>query len=227
MHATSLAAALDRIGQVQARLPGPAAAVIALAAIGAAVLPDIWLLTRHVTVMAHEGGHATMGSAMGRRITAIRLTPKGEGVTETSAGGMASSVVIGLSGYLGPSVFGIGAAELISIGHIVAVLWAGLVALVLLMVPLRRSFGVVTVIAVFILLVMMARYGTLGAQVMTAYGLTWFMLVSGVRGAAEHGTQAGDAHILYGLTRIPRGFWSVIWLAGTLLALAYGAKLLL
>jgi len=227
MHASSLAAALDRIGQVQAKLPGGVAAVLALAALGAAILPDLWLVTRHVTVMAHEGAHATMGSAMGRRVTAIKFRPNADGVTETSAGSVPSSVAIAVSGYLGPSLFGIAGAELISVGHIVAVLWAGLVALVLLMVPLRRSFGVVTVIAVFVLLLVVARYGTLGTQVLTAYGLTWFMLVSGVREVAGLGGRAGDAYILHGLTRVPRGFWSVVWLAGSLLALGYGAKLLL
>ena len=33
------------------------------------MLPGGWALTQHVNTMAHEGAHAVVGSAMGRRIT--------------------------------------------------------------------------------------------------------------------------------------------------------------
>jgi hypothetical protein len=47
-----------------------------------------------------------------------------------------------------------------------------------------------------------------------------------VRMTLEHGTSAADAHILRSLTRIPNGFWSRIWLLGSLAALGLGAVLL-
>ncbi len=227
MSASSLTVDLHRITEVQSRLPSAAALVIAIIAVGAAVLPDLWLVTRHVTVMAHEGAHAIVGSAFGRQVSSIRFARTAEGVTELSRGGAASSVAAGAAGYLGPSGFGIGAAELIRIGHVVAVLWVSLIALAILMVPLRRSFGVLTVVGGFVLLFLFIRYATVGTQVVGGYGLAWFMLVSGVRRVIQVGASAGDAAILHGLTRVPLGFWSWFWIIGSVAALIFGATMLI
>jgi hypothetical protein len=226
MSASSLTVDLHRIAQVQVRLPSAAALVIALIALGAAVLPDVWLVTRHVTVMAHEGAHAFIGSAFGRRVSSIRLARTAEGATVLGGGGTASSVAAGAAGYLGPSGFGVGAAELIRIGHVVAVLWLSLIALAILMVPLRRSFGVLTVVGAFVLLFLFIRYATVGTQVVGGYGLAWFMLVSGVRRVIQVGAGATDAAVLRGLTKLPHGFWSGFWILGSVAALIFGATML-
>jgi len=134
--------------------------------------------------------------------------------------------VIAAAGYLGPSGFGLGAAELISAGHIVAVLWAAMAALIAVMFMLRHSFGVLTVIVAFVFMLLMAGAANVGVQVLTAYALTWFLLVSGVRIVMIRGPQAADAGILRDITRIPRSFWSGFWLLGTAAALVYGAILL-
>jgi hypothetical protein len=214
-----------QIGHLQPQLPAGAVLLIALAA-AAAVLPGVWLVTRHVTVMAHEGAHAMVGSAIGRRVAGIRLKANAEGATDLSGGSAVGMTVAAVVGYLGPSGFGVGAAELIRSGHIVAVLWAGLAALVLLMIPLRASFGVVSVAVAFILLALLAFAGTATTQIVTAYGLTWFLLMSSVRIVLLRGTGAGDATILRGLTRIPAGFWYRLWLLGTVAALCFGAILM-
>jgi Peptidase M50B-like len=223
MASSSLSTDLRRISQVQVHLPSPVAVLIAIIVAGAAFLPDLWLVTRHITVMAHEGAHAITGSALGRQVNAIRFARTAEGVTELSRGGRAGDILVGAAGYFGPSVFGVGAAELIRVGHVIAVLWLSLIALVILMVPLRRSFGVLTVIGAFVLLFLFIRYTTVGTQVVGGYGLAWFMLVSGVRRVLEVGGRAGDAGILSGLTRIPSGFWSSFWLVGCIAALVFGA----
>jgi hypothetical protein len=59
-----------------------------------------------------------------------------------------------------------------------------------------------------------------------SYGLAWLLLLSGVRIILLHGSAAGDAQTLRGLTKIPRGFWSRLWLAGSVAALIFGATLL-
>jgi len=224
----SLATELALIGQLQARLPGPVVLLVALVSLGAAVLPDVWLVSRHVTVMAHEGAHATMGSALGRRVNGVRIRRNAEGATDLSSGGPAGSIAVGVVGYFGPSVFGIGAAELISARHIIAVLWAALAALVLLMIPLRRSFGVVTVVLAAVLLFTFVAVTAVGGQVLVAYGIAWFLLLSGVRrNASIIGQMAADAAILRGLTRIPHTFWPWVWLLGSLAAVGYGATLLI
>lgn len=227
MTAASLGAALARIGQVQPRLPESAAVLLAVVAVAAALLPGVWLVTRHITVIAHEGAHATVGSALGRKVTGISLMRNADGNTAVSGGGRAGSAVIAAVGYLGPSAFGVTAAGLISTGHIVAVLWAGLAALLGVLFVLRRGFGVVTVVVAFVVLLLVAGAATVSVQVLTAYALTWFLLVSGVRIVLIRGKAAGDAGILRDLTRIPRGFWHALWLLGTVVALVFGATLLI
>lgn len=225
MTGASLGAALARIGQVQPRLPGTSVALLAVVAI-CAMLPGVWQVTRHLTVIAHEGAHATVGSALGRKVMGISLRRNADGATAVSGGGKPGSAAIAAVGYLGPSASGVGAAALISTGHIVAVLWAGLVALLWVMFVLRRSFGVVTVMVAFVFLLLLASLATVSVQVDAAYALTWFLLASGVRIVLTRGSAAVDAGILSNITRIPRGFWYAFWLLGTAAALVLGASLL-
>jgi hypothetical protein len=228
MTASALAASLQRIGQVQAHLSGPVSVLLALIAAGAAFVPFLWPLTRHITVMAHEGAHATMASAVGRKVNGIEFKLDARGVTHHSgsAGGTPGSIAITFAGYLGPSAFGVGAAELIRAGYIVAVLWIGLAALIAIMLTMKRSFGIVTVLLALITVFLVAGFATVKVQVITAYIVTWFLLVSSIQIIRIRGKNAGDAGKLQGMTRIPAGFWSKTWLAGALAALVFGAILL-
>jgi hypothetical protein len=225
MTASAFAASLQRIGQVQAHLSGPLSVLLAIVAAAAVFVPWVWPITRHVTVMAHEGAHATMASAVGRKVNGIEFKLDARGVTHHSgsAGGMPGTFAIAFVGYLGPSAFGVGAAELIRMGYIVAVLWIGLAALIAIVLTLRRSFGIVTVLLAAIAVFLVAGFAPVEIQVLTAYAVTWFLLVSSVQIIRIHGKNAGDAGKLRGLTRIPAGFWSKTWLAGALAALVFGA----
>jgi hypothetical protein len=229
MTASALAASLQRIGQVQAHLSGPLSVLLALLAAAAAFVPLVWAVTRHITVIAHEGAHATMASAVGRKVDGIKFKMNADGATNFSgsAGGNTGFFAIAFVGYLGPSAFGVGAAELIRIGYIVAVLWIGLAGLVATMLTLRRSFGIVTVFAALILVFFVAAFATVEVQVVTAYAITWFLLMSGVQIIRIRGKDADDAGKLQGMTKIPAGFWSRTWLAGSIVALAFGGILLL
>jgi len=225
--ASSLVASLDRIGQVQSHLSGAVALLLGIVA-AAAVLPGLWVVTHHLTVIAHEAAHATFGSAIGGTVSGIRLLRSAEGTTVVSGTGTFGSFFTFLVGYLGPSLFGIGAASLIRIGHIVAVLWAALGGLTLVLFVLRRSFGVVTVIVSFLLLFFVAGFATVGVQVTAAYVIAWFLLVSGLRRLVEiRGGPSGDSAALRKMTKMPHWFWHGFWLAGTFAALAFGAILLL
>jgi len=221
-----LEAELARIGQLQAHLPGPVAVLLGLVALGAAVLPDIWLVARHVNTIAHEGAHATMGSVMGRKVLGVTMGRDGKGLTAVQGGEKAGSVAFLLIGYLGPSCFGLVAAKLIQLGHIIAVLWLAMALLLCMLVVIRRSFGVLTVIGTGAVLFAVADFATVGAQVLAAYVIAWFLLVSGVRVIREHGVQARDADELRKLTRVPQGFWSSLWFIGSLAALGLGTALL-
>jgi hypothetical protein len=227
MVTRSLETALRDIGAVQPHLSTTAAVLVGVAALGAATLPGISLVTQHVNTMAHEGAHAVMGSAMGRRVTGVKLSGNGTGLTGLSGPRGVGFVLAGVVGYLGPSAVGLGAAGLIAIGHSVAVLWLALLALVVLLVPLRRSpFGLAAAIVTGLGLYLVARYAPVGAQVAVAYGIAWFLLLSGIRVVLLHGRHAHDAAILRQLTRLPRGVWAGLWLVGSAAALIFGGSLL-
>lgn len=226
MTASALAASLARIGQVQPHLSGPAAIVLAIVAIGATA-PGIWLVTQHLTTMAHEGAHATLASSFGHKIDGITFARNAFGATtHHGPSGAFGRNAITFIGYLGPSAYGLLAAALIHAGHSVAVLWIGLVALLGILLSLRRSFGVVTVSVAFVLLLLIAGFASVTLQVVAAYLVAWFMLTSGVQMIRIHGSSAVDARKLLESTRVPARLWSGLWLAGSVLALVFGAILL-
>ncbi len=228
MVTRSFEGALRGIGQLQAHLPAGTSVLVGLAALGAATLPGISLLTRHVSTMAHEGAHAVMGSAMGHRVTAVTLRRNGEGRTMLARSRGAGFILAGVVGYLGPSAFGLGAAKLIEVRHIVAVLWLTLLALACLAIAVRRNgFGLTAVIVTGLAVYLVARYAPVGAQIAVAYGIAWFLLLSGVRVVLAHGRHAGDAIALRELTRLPRWVWAGFWLAGSTAALVIGGGLLI
>jgi hypothetical protein len=224
----SLHAAAHDIATLPPHLPGGTSVLVGAAALAAAVLPGISQLTQLVNTMAHEGAHAAVGSALGAKVTGVSLHGNGEGRTMLAPSRGAGFVVAGVVGYLGPSAFGLGAAKLIQLGHPVAVLWATLAALALLGVAARRSgFGLAAVIVAAGGVILVLRYAPDGGQVVAAYGIAWFLLLSGLQVVLSHGRDAGDAIALRQITRVPRGLWSALWLAGAVAALIVGARLLI
>jgi Peptidase M50B-like len=224
--APSMSTVLSRIGETQGPLPAATAVLIGLAAVAAVGVQEIWLLARHLNTIAHEGAHAIVGSAVGRPVRAVRLWPNADGSTVVGPGKPSGDLTIGLAGYLGPSAFGLGLAKLIELRHTVMVLWLTMLLLALLLATLREPFSFVPVLVVGGLLFVIARYGSLGVQSVTAYGVTWFLLLSGIRVVIDHGISASDAGALARLTHIRPGFWVVLWLAGTVFALVFGGTLL-
>jgi len=221
----TLQGALHAIVALQSHLPVTTSALLGVGALGAATLPGISLLTQHFNTMAHEGAHAAMGSVTGRRVTGVSLRGNGEGRTTLSRPRGLGFLLAGVAGYLGPSLFGLAAAKLIEVGHIVAVLWLSLLALVCLAVMVRRSgFGLAAVLASGIVLFLVARYAPLGAEIALAYGIAWFLLVSGVRVVVQHGRHASDAVILRQLTHVPPAMWAAFWLLGSAAALLLGGR---
>lgn len=220
----SLSTVLSRIGETQAHLPPATSVLIGLAALAAASLQVIWLLVRYANTIAHEGGHAVTGSVIGRKVEYVWLKGNGDGETRTSSGQLPGEVTIGVAGYLGPSVFGLGAAKLIEVGHSVAVLWLSLILLGVLLFVVRKVFSYVPVLGTGALIYLIARYGSLGANIVAAYAVAWFLLVSGVRVVVEHNLNADDAGHLADITHIGRGFWVFMWLVGSVAAVAIGGS---
>jgi Peptidase M50B-like len=127
-------------------------------------------------------------------------------------------------GCLGPSGFGLCAAKLIETRHVVTVLWVAITLLVLLPFLIRKSFAIVSVPAAIALLAVVMRHAHDGLEEVIVYGMTWLLLLSGVRVAVADGAGAGDAGSLSRTTHIPSQIWALPWLAGTLLAVVIGGK---
>jgi hypothetical protein len=214
------------VSLTHAPLSGAAAAVVGLVTFGAVAMDAGWQFVRHGTVMAHEGAHALLGSLLFRRVSGITLNGDATGGTLMNSGGCLGSVLVSFAGYVGPSLFGLGAARLIQLGHSVAVPWVTLFLLGVLATGLTRSYGMITVVFVGVLVYAVGRYTPVGAQVVGAYGITWLLLLSGVRRVLEVGARSSDGANLSQLTMIPRLIWFLVWLAATLAAVAAGGKML-
>jgi hypothetical protein len=214
------------VTQIPDTLSGAAAALIGLVALAVVAPIAGWQFIRHGTVMAHEGAHAVFGSLAGRKISGIELNADATGGTLVGPGGCLGSIIVGFAGYVGPSLFGLGAAWAIHLGHSESMLWVALFLLVMLAFMLRRSYGMITVVFVGALVYLVGHYLPQGAQIVAAYFLTWLLLLSGVRRVLEVGPQSSDGADLSQLTMIPRLIWWLIWLAATLGAVALGGKML-
>jgi len=210
----------------QAPLPGTEAALIGLAALAVMLVPFLWPFVKQFNAMAHEGAHAVVGSVMGLTLAGGTLDMESNGITawvDPPDTGLRRTLTR-FAGYLGPSGFGLCAAKLIETGRVVTVLWLAIFLLVLFTFAIRKSFGIVSVPAAIALLAVVVHYSRDGLERVIIYALTWLLLLSGVRVAAAHGADAGDAANLSRTTHIPRVARALLWLAGTVLAVVIGGK---
>jgi hypothetical protein len=200
--------------------------LIGLVMAAVVMVPLLWAPVNHFSTMTHEGAHALLAVILGLTVTEIVLDRHSGGRTSIAGEGLRLVLVL-LIGYLGPSLFGLGAAGLISLGYPVAVLWLLVLLLLLLLFLLGRSFGMLSVPVAIALVYLILRYTHAGTEVVAAYAVAWLLLLSGVRHAVGDGIRAADAGVLRSRTHLPRQLWSLLWLAGTTSALIVGGKLLI
>ena len=211
----------------QTPLSGVEAVLTGLVVLIVVAFEETWVAVRYVIVMAHEGAHAITGSLLFRGLQGITLDMKSGGETKLVLdGSLPGTVLFKFAGYIGPSLFGLGAALLIKAGFIASMLWVTLFLLGILLLCVRRSFGWVTVILVGGLVFVIAHFAPMKTQVVAAYAIAWLLLLSGVRRIFEIGLGSGDGGDLRKLTFIPHLIWSVLWLAGALAAVAFGGRML-
>ncbi|GAB7047197.1 M50 family metallopeptidase [Catenuloplanes indicus] len=185
----------------------------------------LWTLTRYLIIAAHEGGHALFGSVTGGEVESMRLNPDSSGLTVTING---NAFLTSVSGYLGPSLFGLVGATMLAHGLSPdAVLWTCVVLLIITFVQMRNFFGFFIVGLYGTLFFLLARHGSPGVRALSAYTLVWFLLLGGVIHTALSNLKAGDSTNLRKMTMIPAGFWGAFWWLATLAALVYGAGVLL
>jgi Peptidase M50B-like len=221
------AADARRMEGTQTPLSGTETALIGLVVFMLLVPRATWELVQHFEVMAHEGMHGVVGSLSGRTVEWIELKSNGDGGTRVVPTTGPGYLVAAFVGYLGPSAFGLAAARLIQFGHIIAVLWVSMLLLALLLIRLKPSFGYLTVPLAGFLIFLILKHMSQTVEILAAYVITWFLLLSGVRIVVEHGANADDAGLLRDRTSIPRLVWFALWLAGTLAAVVIGARWLL
>lgn len=206
-------------------LPPADSVLIGLVALVLTLVPVLRALSGHFSVMGREGAHALLAFFLGFSVAEIVLDRHSGGTTKIAGEGLRLILVLVL-GYLGPSLFGLGAALIISRGHPAAVIWLAAFLLVLMMFLIARSFGYLSVPVAILFLVGVLRFWHGRPEVFIAYGLAWLLLLSGLRHAVIDGIKAEDAHRLRKTTFMPRALWALVWIAGSGLALIVGGNLL-
>jgi hypothetical protein len=188
-----------------------------------------WPLSRYLITMAHEGSHAFAGSAAGGRVDSVTFKADGTGLTGITG---ANAFITAMAGYVGPSLFGILGATLLAHGvHPDVILWVSLALMVLILLQMTNVFGFLAVVVFGFLTFMVAHYGTPLGRAVTAYTWIWFLLIGGVVQTVQTNLKktgwSGDGKLLRDMTKLPSGFWGVLWWLATLAAFGYGAALLL
>ncbi len=90
-----------------------------------------------------------------------------------------------VAGYVGPALFGLGAAYLLRVGHSVGLLWALLVLLVLVLILIRNWFGLWLVLAATVVVFAVSWWGSALLQSCFAYVGAWFLLLAAPRPVVE------------------------------------------
>jgi hypothetical protein len=203
------------------------AAIIGVGALIAVTLDLTWALVACGGTMAHEGAHGVIGSVFLLRVIRITVEADATGATYVRSAPGGRGCLFYFIGYLGPSLFGLGAAKLIEAGYIVSVVWVTIVLLGVLLMWVVNFWGRVSVLLIGSLVFAVGYYTPMSGQVIAAYAITWLLLLTGVRQAFQYGANAADAGTLRDKTVIPRFIWALVWMAGTLGALALGGRILI
>jgi hypothetical protein len=178
-----------------------------------------WHVSRNVVTLAHEGGHAVVSIATGRRLDGIRLHSDTSGVTssrgKTSGAGL---ILTTAAGYVTPSLLGLGAAWLLAARHATFLLWLVLLLLAAAFIAIRNAYGFLAVLATAALVFLVSRFASVRAQEVFAYLFAWFLLFGGIRPIFElrrrrrrAGALASDADQLALLTGVPGGAWVLLF----------------
>jgi hypothetical protein len=224
--------------RVTAIVPELSTQVLLGTAAVAAVLvlsPVLWRPTRHVVTIAHEGAHGLVALAAGRRLSGIRLHSDTSGLTVSAGRPTGLGMVLTCaSGYVGPGLFGLGAAAVLAAGHAVGLLWALLVLLALLLVQIRNWYGLWSVLVTGTVVFAATWWLPPEGQAAFAALATWFLLIAAPRTVLELQTARrrrrapdSDADQLARLTPLPALLWVGFFLLVDLGALLLGGYWLL
>lgn len=193
----------------------------------------LFLITRYVDTVAHEGGHALMGLLLLRTVRSIRFSRGGGGSTDVDQPGWPFSILIGLTGYLGSSIFGLMAAWLLIRGETMMVLWGSMAFLAIMLFAVRGVLGFLLVPTLLVVLYQVATKAEPPAQTLFAHVWTWFLLITAVQNMIIfmeqqlHRHPGSDTAFLGRQTLLPSELWGVVLLLATTAALVWGGAMLL
>ena len=221
---------LSMAGELQKPLPAPEVILIGVLAALVVLVQELWQIVSPFETVVHESAHVLAGILTGRTILGVKINEPSGGSTDMVPKTGCGYGIAAFVGYIGPSAAGLIAAGLISTGRMYAVLWLGLLLLAVMLVTVRNFFGVLVIITGGVLFYLVLRYGTAQVETAVAYGVAWFLLISGTRLAFRTVRSPGkveDAGILADMLFVWRWVWCLLWLAGTIAALAFGGRILI
>ncbi len=209
--------------------------VAGLGALVAVAFDGVWRWSRSVITIVHEGGHAVAALLTGRRLTGIRLHADTSGLTlsvgRPTGPGM---VVTAAAGYVSPSLVGLIGVALLAVDQVTVMLWAAAAVLAAMLIMVRNLYGALVLVVAGAAVVATSFYASPGLQAGFGYGLTWFLLLGGVRPVVEvwrqrheQWGQVSDAAQLARLTRLPVLVWTGFFGLVALGSLIGGGYLLL
>ena len=136
--------------------------------------------------IAHEGAHGLVALAAGRRLSGIRLHSDTSGLTVSAGRPTGLGMVLTCAaGYIGPGLFGLGAAALLAAGHAIGLLWALLALLALLLVQIRNWYGLWSVLVTGAVVFAATWWLPPEGQAAFAALATWFLLLAAPRTVLE------------------------------------------
>jgi hypothetical protein len=148
-------------------------------------------------------------------------------VTIVHEGGHAvAALLTGRVGLLG--------VALLAADQVTVLLWAAVAVMAGMLLMVRNLYGALVLVVVGGAFVAISLYASPDVQAAFGYGMTWFLLLGGVRPVVELWRQrrdpagrGSDAAQLAGLTHVPTTLWTAFFGVVALGALAGGAYLLL
>ena len=218
---------MSRVQPVHLPLSSGESVVIGLVTAAVVLVPLLGVPAAHFSGMTREGVHALLAVILGVTVAEILLDRHSGGKTSIVGEGL-RVVLVFLVGYLGPSLFGLGAAELISLGDPVTVLWLVVVLLVLVLFLLgqvvRPALGAFRDRGALCHPALRARQDRSDSRLRRGLAAPAVRCADGHRPRhplRRHG-QPAHPHP----PALSRGLWWLLWLAGTVTALLIGGKLL-
>ena len=215
----------------QAQPPDAVVLVTVAVALVIVLVDGLWRPARNVITIVHEAGHALVAVLVGRRLSGIRLHSDTSGVTVSRGRPTGPGMVCtSLAGYPAPSVLGLAFAGLLAADRVAILLTVCGLLLFGVLIMIRNAYGVLTVVLSGAVLFAVAWAAPDHVQSAFAYGITWLLLLGGIRPVGElqrkrfrGQARDSDADQLARLTGTPGIFWVLAFGAISLGCLALAA----